>query len=425
MTEVELDSPCKDGKVIQRTWTAIDACGNVATVIQTIYINDHTPPVIQIPTWSIILHFLEQEPNLVYLSERSIMERLNALNESSVWVVDDCDELIIPLFTLDITYSSNCAEDGYYERRVYTWTATDPCGNSSSITFTVDIMDDIAPELDGNFEDLTIICDQLPPPGQVIATDYGSPVTIDYEQVIGPDNGQGHFTVKRIWTATDPCGNVTVRVQTILWIPDTFVDCDIILPDMVECNSHGVSIGSDVEGGIGPFIYEWEIIGEKCFIQSGQGTSEIDIYIGFGEVDIFLTVTDAYGCTGVCNATLDCIDPFDDALNGTPGSVDPVQPGVQTPGVPTGSDYLSGLSFWPNPASATVNVRFESQVESEVEISFTNFLGQKVNTNKIDAFKGVNSRRIDVSTIHDGTYLLQVKTEKEVHTRTIVIMHNR
>jgi hypothetical protein len=57
-----------------------------------------------------------------------------------------------------------------------------------------------------------------------------------------------------------------------------------------------------------------------------------------------------------------------------------------------------------------------------VEISFTNYLGQVVKVDEVDAHKGVNTRRIDVSNIPEGTYLMQVKTEKEVHTNTIVIM---
>jgi hypothetical protein len=270
--------------------------------------------------------------------------------------------------------------------------------------------------------DITVICDALPAAVAVTATDYSTPVNVVYQEKIVPGENPGEFYVYRTWSAIDACGNTTVYTQIILWIPDTFIDCDILMPDLVECNSHGVTINSDVEGGIGPFVYEWEIEGEKCFIQSGQNTPSIDIYIGFGEVDIFLTVTDAFGCQGVCNATLDCIDPFDDAfainpvIIGQQGSNE--SPTTADPGV----DYLRDLSFWPNPTAATVNVRFECMTANEVEISFTNYLGQIVKTEKVNALKGVNTRRIDVSNIPEGTYLMQVKTEKEVHTNTIVIM---
>ena len=50
MTQDTLDVTCRDGIVIQRTWTAIDECGDTSVVIQTIIINDHTPPVIYIPS---------------------------------------------------------------------------------------------------------------------------------------------------------------------------------------------------------------------------------------------------------------------------------------------------------------------------------------------------------------------------------------
>jgi hypothetical protein len=70
---------------------------------------------------------------------------------------------------------------------------------------------------------------------------------------------------------------------------------------MVECNSHGVVIGSNVEGGLGAITYMWEVIGEKCFIQSGQGTPEITIYVGWTTVEIILTVTDEFGCSTTCS----------------------------------------------------------------------------------------------------------------------------
>jgi hypothetical protein len=427
MTQDTLDVPCKDGLVIHRVWTATDICGNVATAEQIIYIDDHTPPEIQIPTWSIILAFLDQEPNLVNLSKESIIDQLNDLDESSVYVVDDCDQFIVPKFSLTVTYSDNCEADGWYEHRVYTWTATDACGNSSVVTFSVSILDDIPPVIEGNFEELTVICAPLPPPIQVQVTDYGTPVDLDYNQVIGPDNGQGEFVVERTWTATDPCGNVTVAKQTILWIPNTFVDCDILLPPAVECNSHGVVIGSDVNGGIGPFTYEWEVIGEKCFIQSGQGTPTITIYVGFSQVLISLTVTDAYGCSGICQATLDCIDPFDDAFQGIPVDIGPnsEEPGVLIPAVNQGKDQLSGLRYWPNPAHATLNLKFTTSTAGEVEIILTNFLGQIVHRDEMDAIKGTNHRKMDVSAIPDGTYLLQVKKDDVIHAKPVVIIHNR
>src|SRR6185436_1510044 len=124
------------------------------------------------------------------------------------------------------------------ERRVYTWTATDLCGNSTAISFSVDIMDDVPPVFSGVPKDAKIICQQLPPVPTVFANDPAQPVSIVYSQDIGVINAQGEYHVTRKWTATDACGNPAVAIQHILWIPDTGLACDITVPPSVNCNTH-------------------------------------------------------------------------------------------------------------------------------------------------------------------------------------------
>ncbi|MDQ3015438.1 MAG: T9SS type A sorting domain-containing protein, partial [Bacteroidota bacterium] len=426
MVQDTLDIPsCREGFAITRTWSATDACGNVSTIVQTIILNDQTAPEVQIPTWSIIRKFVDVNGSLINLSDIGTIEQLDDLNESSITIIDDCDQVVDPVFTVVVTYADNCVIDGYYERRVYTWTGADACGNSVVLTFTVDIYDDVPPVLGGVPMDTSVICSGLPPVPQITADDYAQPVTIVYNETILPGEGADDFLVVRVWTATDPCGNVATAQQTILWIPNTNIDCSIILPQQVECNSHGVVIGSSLGGGIAPFTYLWEVSGE-CFIQSGQGTPEIEIYVGFTQVDITLTVTDAYGCISVCQATLDCFDPFDLYTNPSPTGTPAIQPETTNPGIISSSsiEYLQQLNLWPNPASGTVNISFEATNNDMVTYNFTNFLGQVVMEDQIEVQKGINSHKIDISNLPDGTYLIQVKTEKEIHTKTLVIIQN-
>ncbi len=424
MTQDTLDVSCP-GLVIERTWTATDACGNVAEVKQRIILNDTDPPVIEVPSWSIIRKYMDNNGNFVRLSEKDIINQLNALDESSVYVHDLCDIWIIPVFTVDITYSDNCVEDGYYEHRVYTWVATDECGNSTVLTFAIDVLDDIPPAFTDIPDDITVICGQLPPAPQVHATDYADPVTITYEQTIGNGDAPGHYIVLRTWTAKDPCGNTTVRTQRILWIPDTFVDCNIILPEQVDCNTHGVVIGSNVSGGIGPFTYVWDVVGQECFIQSGQGTPEITIYVGFFDVNISLTVTDAFGCQSVCTANLECFDPLGQFAGNDPNAD---QHQVLIPNAPnntiqgSSTDYLQQVTYWPNPANTNFNVSFTAAEARDVDITFMNFLGEVVLTDHMKAHAGANTRKIDVTKLPEGTYLFQVMTDREVHAKGIVIM---
>ena len=435
MQEDTLDMPCPDGIVIERLWTAVSICGDVTEIRQTIILNDSTPPAFSIPLHSIIHSFVGIGNNQILLSQTThLFRRLDALDEHSVVVLDDCDAEIIPVFTLEITYADDCERDGYSERRTYTWTATDVCGNSSVLTFTVEIIDDVPPTFGGAPGDITggvpsdttIICEPLPLAPVVRAIDPAQPAVIVYSESVTPGDRPGVYIVTRTWTATDACGNTSTAVQHITWIPDTFLECEIILPDVVECNAHGVVISSGVTGGIGPITYEWEIEGDKCFIQAGQGTPEIIIYVGWSDVKIILTVTDEFGCVSTCTATLHCLFSPDDGSLSRPPDANPETGAPTLPDVArnTSKDDLHQLNVWPNPATGSVNLSFESAEENEIEFSFINLLGQAVLSDKISAHKGFNTREIDISQIHKGSYLIQVKTEKEIHTKVIVIMRN-
>jgi hypothetical protein len=175
--------------------------------------------------------------------------------------------------------------------------ATDICDNSSAFSFTLFIADDMPPVFAAIPADDSVICELvLPEAPRVTAFDASGPVTIAFSESSAPGTTWGEYLITRTWTATDACGNASVAMQHVTWIPDTYVQCDIITPKTVECNTHGVHIRSEVSGGIAPFTYYWEIIGESCYIQGGQKTPDIFIYIGWSPLEIRLTVTDAYGC---------------------------------------------------------------------------------------------------------------------------------
>ncbi|MBK9016367.1 MAG: T9SS type A sorting domain-containing protein [Saprospiraceae bacterium] len=422
MQEDTLDLPC-NGLVIERTWTAVDICGNVTISHQTIIINDETPPVIEVPLNSIIQAFLDSTYHLVYTSQNDMIAQLNTLDSSSVFIADDCDQSVVIVFTVEISYSDNCLEDGYFERRKYTWVATDVCGNSTTFTFSVDIADNTPPVFGIYPSDITIVCEELPAIPVIIADDGAQSVTIVFTEVIEPGVGIGVFIVTRTWTATDACGNVTIHVQRIKWIPDTFLECNIILPPIVDCNTHGIVINSSYTGGNGPLTYNWEIVGEDCFIQRGQGTPKITVYVGWSDVKIILTVTDEFGCVSMCMVTQSCEFSVDNLNPGLPPTTNAATDANSSPNQAP-ENHLKPISLWPNPADGSVNLGFESPLEEEVEFSFTNFLGQVVLSEKINVQKGFNAHKIDVSQVRDGSYLVQVKTANEVHTKIVVIMHS-
>lgn len=430
MHEEQLNMPCQEGTVIERTWSAVDACGNVAVKHQRIIMNDHTPPAILIPTHSVILRFMDTGLRVVNLSQSGLMDQLNDLDDFSIFIEDECDEAIIPEFILDVSYADDCASAGYFERRVYTWIATDVCGNSTVLSISVDIMDDIAPVISQVPKETTIICGPLPAPGIVQTDDYTHAVTTEYSQTMVPGVGPGEFNVTRLWVATDACGNTAAASQHISWIPDTQLSCDIFLPQQVDCNSHDVGITSGISGGLGDITYEWEIFGEKCFIQSGQGTPDLGMYIGWSEVEITLTLTDAYGCSTSCTSTLDCDDLAPQPIANDPVITDVdatnhyAEPVLFPATDKSMEEDLKRFNLWPNPANESIQMGFESSYDQRISISFVNFLGQILLAEQMNVLKGSNSHSVDVTQIPEGGYLLQIKTKQGTYSKVVMVIRN-
>jgi len=302
-------------------------------------------------------------------------------------------------------------------------------GNSTSISFSVDIMDDVAPVFASVPKDAKVICQQLPPVPPVFANDPAQPVSVVYAQIIGPINGQGTYDVTRKWTATDACGNSSEAIQHITWIPDTGLECDISVPVSVNCNTHGVPVSAAASGGLGGVSFAWEVIGEECFIQSGQGTPDITLYVGFSEVEIVLTLTDGFGCSTICSASIDCIISAPSPFAGTPQVNDPKA--IVIPERIVGNSdqhstgYLSQVNLWPNPANGTLNLSFDSGISQEINFRLINFLGQVSLNDKLTAHQGYNAEKIDISRIPDGSYLMEVKTDREIYTKMVVVLRNQ
>ena len=181
MKQDTLDVACHGGLVIRRSWTAEDICGNTTVVQQTIVMNDQTAPLILIPGNSFIEFILEEGIDQIHFSRTDLIKQLNQLNAFSVIVFDECNEHIIPDFTVDIV-SGDCNEDGFSERRVYTWVATDICGNTASLTFSIDLIDDISPVAIQPPSDTTIICAPLPPAANVFPADTIEDISVTFEE---------------------------------------------------------------------------------------------------------------------------------------------------------------------------------------------------------------------------------------------------
>ncbi|MDQ3017189.1 MAG: T9SS type A sorting domain-containing protein, partial [Bacteroidota bacterium] len=425
MVQDTVDEPCTNGVVIIRTWSAIDLCGHVNEIRQRIIMNDNTAPEIQIPSYSIIRKFIENDSNFVMTSDNDMIRKVGELNENSVFVSDDCYYDL--RFIKDSTWF-DCIVSGYSLATQYKWIATDACDNVDSVTFTIYITDNTPPDFRLFVADTMIICAPLPEPPSMIVEDNIGMDTMNYTETIVPGADPGEWLVNRRWYALDLCGNVSVFEQQVFWIPETLLECAIILPESVECNSHGLIISSLVTGGLGDYTYEWQVVGEKCFIQSGQNTPEIAIYQGWSDVTIILTVTDSVGCISVCTTTLSCLFSFEVPFvqswdtDGEFSVSNTITPEVQL----LASDKEGSknvLSLWPNPANRLLNIQFISSEEQIVTVSILNLIGQKVSGEILDVAKGENKSQIDMSRLPEGTYFIHAQTASEQLLQRVVVLH--
>ena len=155
---------------------------------------------------------------------------------ADVTATDNCDAA--PVVTLEETITPGTCTGQYTITR--TWTATDDCGNSSSATQTINVIDTTAPTLVDLPADATVECDAVPAAADVTATDNcdAAPV-VTLEETITPGACTGQYTITRTWTATDDCGNSSSRATQTINVIDTTAPTLVDVPAdaTVECDA--------------------------------------------------------------------------------------------------------------------------------------------------------------------------------------------
>ena len=111
----------------------------------------------------------------------------------------------------EATILGSCAGEYSVTR---TFTATDDCGNSTSVVQTITVVDTTAPELIVP-ADYTANCDEDLQLENASATDNCGDVEITVAEWTIYGDATGNYEVLREFTATDDCGNYTTGIQII------------------------------------------------------------------------------------------------------------------------------------------------------------------------------------------------------------------
>lgn len=214
------------GRII-RSYEVADACGNISTFQQIITLSDSIDPTIAEMPENLIIECGEEVP--AFIPEFS----------------DNCDD------ELTIEAISGISMDGCEQVISRSWTATDNCGNSLTVSQEVRIVDTTAPEFtyvpasyteqcgaELSFESATAfdVCDES--------------VEVSIETVETPGSCAGEYTITRTFTATDACGNSNEAVQVITIVDEVAPEFTFV-PESIEIacseyNGIGMAVATDV-----------------------------------------------------------------------------------------------------------------------------------------------------------------------------------
>ncbi len=225
---------CPQEKVITRTWTATDDCGNSSDCDQVVTVVDNTAPVITCPADTTV----------------NCEDDSSSAATGSATATDNCDNGV-SITEGDSVAAGSCPQEEVITR---TWTATDDCGNASSCDQVVTVVDDEAPAITcpanstvecmpsaGTADCLgglaTIAASTgLGVTGSATATDNCGTPAIDFSDSVAAGSCPQEKEITRTWTATDECGNssacdqiinvVDVTAPAITCPADTTVNCE-------------------------------------------------------------------------------------------------------------------------------------------------------------------------------------------------------
>lgn len=218
-----LSTTCPSNYRLTRIWTAIDNCGNTATMQQVITVQDTAKPV-----------FTSVPP-----ADTTVDCNAVPSPPANMTATDNCSAVKVSYTQTRETLNATCP--GNY-RLIRIWTAKDACNNTSTIRQVINVTDTTRPLIDPAPANVTISCsDPIPVPATLYAVDncdvnFPKKVTMTQDAFV-VDKCAG-YTIVRRWNVADACGNAAIeRVQTITVNPCPKPELDPNLPANCSTNT--------------------------------------------------------------------------------------------------------------------------------------------------------------------------------------------
>ncbi|MCB9315720.1 MAG: HYR domain-containing protein, partial [Lewinellaceae bacterium] len=310
---------------IDREYMITDACGNTKTVTQVFTVTDNTDPVLVL-----------NGPNPIELCQGAVYV------DPGVTATDNCSGDVTGTVTTAGSIDINTLGD-----YVVTYTATDDCGNTASITRTFSVNPGFT--VDG---DVTNVLCHGNSTGAIDLTVTGglAPLTFDWAGpgVVPANEDQinlpaGTFLV----TVTDANGCAVEEEFGITEPTELEITMSGFLPESCAGANDGSAVAT-ASGGVGPYEFKWS----NGFIQTHPSASTA---MNLAPDNYLLTVTDDNGCSKVEGFVIDgptAITPS--IVSVSPESCDGANDGTATVtatgGIPPYT-YAWGAGSTPNAAS--------------------------------------------------------------------------
>jgi large repetitive protein len=293
-TELRTNGSCPSSYILTRVWVAFDLCGNATSKTQVIVVRDTQAPVLSAAPADVTV------------------ECDNVPEPAILTATDNCDQ---PTVTYaEVRTNGNCVSNYTLTR---TWTATDACGNSSSKTQVITVHDTTPPVLTTS-SDISVTNDATKC-GAVVnysssATDNCNAATITYSHQPGSFFAVGATLVTV--TATDACGNSTVKTFTV-----TVTDNE---NPVITCAANQTQTADAGDCG-GNVTVVPPVTSDNCgiasVVNSYNNTANASAHYPVGTTSITWTVTDLHGNSVNCTQTITVTDNEDPVVTCAPNQV--------------------------------------------------------------------------------------------------------
>jgi hypothetical protein len=449
---------------ITRTWTAVDACNNVSTCVQTITVQDVTKPVITCPANATV----------------NCQDDNTSASNGKATATDNCGPVAITE-TQTSTQSSDINSAAHYNYVITrTWRATDVTGNYTECVQTITVQDITKPVAVCKPVTITLVNGSA----SIVATDVNggstdncSPLRYTVSKSSFNCSNIGANTVTL--TVTDVSGNVSTCQATVNVVGE-IPTCKITSVPTSNVYTGGnptslylgygaqsTELSLDVPASGAPYTFSWSGNGS---LSSTTVQSPLFAPTTAGVYTFTVFITNKYGCTTSCTISICVTDirvmnartgtwdgkkvyvchvppgnpgnsnTLEISVNAVPSHIGAIGHGTDRLGkceVPvctapvyarggaptetTSAVHASYIKAYPNPTTGVFALLLQNYSKGKVEVQVVDNYGKLVANQSVTVMNQSENVTIDVTKHASGTYHVRVISEDGVKTLRVVV----